>query len=116
MAKKILVTAFEPFGGKSENPTLRVLAALKAPPGARLFKARLPVDGRVVGKKIERLLKIKVTQNLFIVELSCVSHYHRCCSRTPRVANGPAVSRATPIRRPALCRGKKPFLLLFRYS
>jgi len=56
MAKKILVTAFEPFGGKSENPTLRILAALKAPPGARLFKARLPVDGRAVGKKIEYLL------------------------------------------------------------
>jgi len=56
MTKKILITAFEPFGGRAENPTLRVLAALKPPAGARLFKARLPVDGRVVGKKIERLL------------------------------------------------------------
>ncbi|HNT98411.1 MAG TPA: hypothetical protein PKK31_09120, partial [Elusimicrobiales bacterium] len=56
MAKKILVTAFEPFGGRTDNPTLRVLAALKAPPGARLLKARLPVEGRSVGKKIETLL------------------------------------------------------------
>lgn len=56
MAKKILVTAFEPFGGRADNPTLRVLAALKAPPGARLFRARLPVEGRAVGKKIETLL------------------------------------------------------------
>lgn len=56
MAKKILVTAFEPFGGRDENPTLRVMAALKAPAGARLFRARLPVEGRAVGKKIETLL------------------------------------------------------------
>ncbi|MDT8287101.1 MAG: hypothetical protein RQ748_08345 [Elusimicrobiales bacterium] len=56
MAKKILITAFEPFGGRADNPTLRVLAALKAPSGARLFRARLPVEGRAVGKKIEALL------------------------------------------------------------
>ncbi len=56
MAKKTLVTAFEPFGGRAENPTLRVLAALKAPAGARLFRARLPVEGGAVGKKIEALL------------------------------------------------------------
>lgn len=56
MAKKILVTAFEPFGGRSDNPTLRVMAALRAPAGARLFRARLPVEGRAVGKKIEALL------------------------------------------------------------
>ncbi|MDA8132136.1 MAG: pyroglutamyl-peptidase I [Elusimicrobia bacterium] len=54
--KKILVTAFEPFGGRSENPTLAVLAALKAPKGAKLFKARLPVSGRAVGGKISALL------------------------------------------------------------
>ncbi len=54
--KKLLITAFEPFDGRSENPTLAVLAALKAPRGARLFKARLPVSGRAVGKKIDALL------------------------------------------------------------
>lgn len=54
--KKILVTAFEPFGGRGDNPTLAVLTALKAPPGARLFKARLPVSGRAVDKKIRGLL------------------------------------------------------------
>ncbi|HOI42303.1 MAG TPA: hypothetical protein PK523_05095 [Elusimicrobiales bacterium] len=56
MAKKILVTAFEPFGGRTENPTLRVLETLRAPRGARLFKARLPVKGKAAGKKIESLL------------------------------------------------------------
>lgn len=54
--KKILVTAFEPFDGRSENPTLAVLARLKAPAGAKLFKARLPVSGRAVGHKVAALL------------------------------------------------------------
>lgn len=54
--KKILVTAFEPFDGRAENPTLAVLARLKAPAGAKLFRARLPVSGRAVGKKISALL------------------------------------------------------------
>lgn len=54
--KKILVTAFEPFGGRKENPTLAVLAALRAPKGTKLFKARLPVSGRAVGKKISSLV------------------------------------------------------------
>lgn len=54
--KKILVTAFEPFGGRAENPTLGVLAALKAPAGARLYKARLPVSGKAVGKKLRSLV------------------------------------------------------------
>lgn len=56
MAKKILVTAFEPFGGRGRNPSLEVLARLKAPAGARLFKARLPVSGRAVGRKVAALL------------------------------------------------------------
>lgn len=54
--KKILVTAFEPFDGRAENPTLAVLAGLKTPAGAKLFRARLPVSGRAVGKKISALL------------------------------------------------------------
>lgn len=54
--KKILVTAFEPFGGRGRNPSLDVLARLKAPAGARLLKARLPVSGRAVGKKIAALI------------------------------------------------------------
>jgi pyroglutamyl-peptidase len=56
MPKKILVTAFEPFGGRGRNPSLDVLARLKAPVGARLVKARLPVSGRAVGKKISALI------------------------------------------------------------
>ena len=54
--KKILVTAFEPFDGRSENPTLRVVKALRAPAGARLYRAVLPVSGRAVQKKISSLL------------------------------------------------------------
>jgi pyroglutamyl-peptidase len=56
MAKKILVTGFEPFGGRGENPSLQVLARLKAPAGARLFKARLPVSGRAVGPRMAALI------------------------------------------------------------
>lgn len=57
MKKTILVTAFEPFGGRSRNPSLEVLAGLKAPAGARLVKARLPVSGRAVGPRAAALLK-----------------------------------------------------------
>lgn len=57
MAKKILVTAFEPFGGRGRNPSLEVLARLRAPAGARLIKARLPVSGRAVGPRVAALLK-----------------------------------------------------------
>ena len=56
MAKTILVTAFEPFAGRGRNPSLEVLARLKAPAGAKLFKARLPVSGKAVGKKISALV------------------------------------------------------------
>ena len=34
MAKNILVTGFEPFGGRGENPSLQVLARLKPRPAA----------------------------------------------------------------------------------
>jgi pyroglutamyl-peptidase len=54
--KNILVTGFEPFGGRGANPSLEVLAKLKPFPGTRLFKARLPVSGRAVGKKIASLI------------------------------------------------------------
>lgn len=54
--KKILVTAFEPFGGRAENPTLGVLAALKAPAGTKLHKARLPVSGKAAGRKLRNLI------------------------------------------------------------
>jgi len=54
--KKILITAFEPFAGRAANPSLQVMAGLKNPPGARLFKARLPVSGKAVGKKIAALI------------------------------------------------------------
>ena len=56
MAKTILVTGFEPFGGRGENPSLQVLARLKAPAGARLLKARLPVSGRAVGPRLAALI------------------------------------------------------------
>ncbi len=55
--KNILVTGFEPFAGRGENPALQVLGKLKAPAGARLFKARLPVSGKAVGRKLRVLIK-----------------------------------------------------------
>ena len=65
MAKKILVTAFEPFGGRGRNQSLEVMARLKAPAGARLIKARLPVSGRAVSAKVTALLK-KHKPDIFI--------------------------------------------------
>ncbi len=67
MAKKILVTAFEPFGGRSRNPALEVMAGLKpaAFPGSRLYKARLPVSGRAVGTEIGKLL-LKLKPDLVV--------------------------------------------------
>lgn len=57
--KKILVTAFEPFGGRSVNPALEVMKELSPSsfPGARLFKAKLPVSGSAVGPEIAALLR-----------------------------------------------------------
>jgi len=56
--KKILVTAFEPFGGRSVNPALEVMKKLSPSsfPGARLFRAKLPVAGSAVGPKIAALV------------------------------------------------------------
>ncbi len=51
--KRILVTAFEPFGGEAINPTQAILAALPdAISGAVLHKAVLPV---VYGESAKRL-------------------------------------------------------------
>lgn len=56
--RKILVTAFEPFAGRKINPALEVMAGLK--PGAfkncRLRKAKLPVSGKAVEKRIAALI------------------------------------------------------------
>ena len=56
--KKVLLTAFEPFGGRGFNPALQVMAAIK--PAAfrnlRLYKAALPVSGKAIGPKIRSLI------------------------------------------------------------
>ncbi|HNW44516.1 MAG TPA: hypothetical protein PKI19_08420 [Elusimicrobiales bacterium] len=59
MKKKILVTAFEPFGGRAANPALEVLKKLEpgAFPGCALHKAKLPVSGKTVGARIAALIK-----------------------------------------------------------
>lgn len=58
MKKKILVTAFVPFGGRKSNPALEVM--LKLDPAAfrncLLYRDKLPVNGRTVGRKITGLL------------------------------------------------------------
>ena len=56
--KKVLLTAFEPFGGRGVNPALQVMAAIKpaAFRGLRLSKAALPVSGKAIGPKIRSLI------------------------------------------------------------
>jgi pyroglutamyl-peptidase len=56
--KKVLLTAFEPFGGRGVNPALQVMEALKpaAFKSLRLHKAALPVSGRAIGPKIRSLI------------------------------------------------------------
>lgn len=56
--KKVLLTAFEPFGGRKVNPALQVMAALKPSSfkNLRLRKTALPVDGKTVGPKIRSLI------------------------------------------------------------
>jgi len=55
--KKILVTAFEPFAGRSRNPSLDVLSGLRSGPGGRrLYRAKLPVSG-AAGPRITELIR-----------------------------------------------------------
>lgn len=56
--KKILVTAFEPFGGRSTNPSLLIQKALPASVyGCSVLKEIIPVSGREAGEKIRELLQ-----------------------------------------------------------
>lgn len=56
--KKILVTAFEPFGGRSTNPSLFIQKALPASiSGCKVLKAVIPVSGSEAGEKIRELLR-----------------------------------------------------------
>ncbi len=50
--KTILLTAFEPFGGETVNPTVRILERVTKPDGARLERLVLPV---VFGRSLEVL-------------------------------------------------------------
>lgn len=67
MKTKILITAFEPFAGRKENPALEVMKKLKA--GAfrncTLHKAKLPVLGKAVGGKIAALIA-KIRPDLLV--------------------------------------------------
>jgi len=58
MKRKILVTAFEPFAGRKSNPALEVLKRLRpsAFRNCRLYKEKLPVSGKIIGRKISGLL------------------------------------------------------------
>ena len=51
----LLVTAFEPFGGFSSNPSMEVMAALRSPPAFRLVRATLPVDFVRVAEAVPRI-------------------------------------------------------------
>ena len=52
----LLVTAFEPFGGFSSNPSMEVLAGLRPPPGCRLVRATLPVAFAAAAESVPRIL------------------------------------------------------------
>lgn len=43
MTTRALVIAFEPFGGETINPTMRILEHLSSPPGVQLERLVLPV-------------------------------------------------------------------------
>ena len=53
---RVLITAFEPFGGEKINPTMLLLDALTAPAGMELDKLVLPVEfGNAEARAMERL-------------------------------------------------------------
>lgn len=56
--KTLLLTAFEPFAGRGDNPALRVMAGLKPADyrGWRVVKVKLPVSGKAVSRTIPALL------------------------------------------------------------
>lgn len=58
MAKKLLVTAFEPFAGRKRNPALEVMARLRpaAFKSLRLYREKLPVSGRAAETRIAALI------------------------------------------------------------
>jgi pyroglutamyl-peptidase len=49
---RILVTAFEPFGGETTNPTVQILERLRGPPGTTVERLVLPV---VFEQSLQRL-------------------------------------------------------------
>ena len=56
--KKILVTAFEPFGGRSTNPSIVIQKSLPVSVyGCKVLKEVMPVSGKDAGEKIRALLQ-----------------------------------------------------------
>ncbi len=57
---KILLTAFEPFGGESVNPALEILLRIKAPQGVELFKCAVPVVfGKAADTVAEAVMELR---------------------------------------------------------
>jgi len=58
MKKRILVTAFMPFAGRKSNPALEVMSRLRPSSfrNCRLYKEKMPVSGKTIGRNISRLL------------------------------------------------------------
>lgn len=55
---KILVTGFEPFNQSKVNPSMEILARLKAPKRTTLIKEVLPVEFKRSSERIRELLQI----------------------------------------------------------
>lgn len=54
---KLLLTAFEPFGGKTVNPSQLVLEQVEAPLGMTLLKVLLPVEFKKTSEYMKQLLQ-----------------------------------------------------------
>ena len=52
---KILLTGFEPFGGEKINPSWETVRRVKAPAGAELVRACLPVTFREAPLRLKEL-------------------------------------------------------------
>ena len=54
---KILLTAFEPFGGEGTNASLEAMKKVNAPPGTRLIRLEVPTVFRLAGETVMRAVR-----------------------------------------------------------
>jgi pyroglutamyl-peptidase len=52
----VVLTGFEPFGGRAENRSWQVVEAVEAVPGVRIAKVQLPVDFAALAERLPALV------------------------------------------------------------